>query len=157
MKKLIEVPDPRLRKKSKPVKEINGKVKKLAGEMIEFLHRPPSDTIIAMGLAAIQLGEPIRMFAFKSNPNSAEQEDIQVVINPEVVYLKDFYLTTEGCLSIPGKRFALRRAKIAKIRGLNIDGARRSFRGHNTLAQVFQHELNHLAGVLIDTLGEEIQ
>ena len=77
-----------------------------------------------------------------------------MVINPELVYAKGNALVYESCLSIPGKEFRLRRAKIVKIRGLTLDNVMRSFRGRNLLAQVFQHELNHLDGTLIDQIGE---
>ncbi|GAI94348.1 unnamed protein product, partial [marine sediment metagenome] len=90
---------------------------------------------------------------FSRNPESPEGMQVQVLINPEVVYLKGHQIVHESCLSIPGRTFALRRAKLAKIRGLTLDGTMRSFRGRDILAQVFQHELNHLDGILIDTLG----
>ncbi|MBA7590016.1 Peptide deformylase 1 [subsurface metagenome] len=80
---------------------------------------------------------------------------MQVLINPEAVYLKGHQVVSESCLSIPGRTFALRRAKLVKIRGLTLAGEMRSFRGRDILAQVFQHELNHIDGVLIDKLRQQ--
>ncbi|MBA7706456.1 Peptide deformylase [subsurface metagenome] len=77
-----------------------------------------------------------------------------MVINPELVYAKGKYIVQESCLSIPGKEFTVRRAKIVKIRGLTLDNVMRTFRGRDLLAQVFQHELNHIDGILIDQIGE---
>jgi len=154
-RKLVTVPSELLRKKSKPVKEIDSKIKSLAQEMIDFLDAHGGDDLRPIGLAAPQLGELVRVIAFRRTPQLTDKADIMVLINPELVYAKDNHVVTESCLSIPGKVFTLRRAKIVKIRGLNLDGVQRTFRGHDLLAHVFQHELNHLNGVLIDQLGKE--
>ena len=154
-RKLVTVPSELLRKKSKPVKEINSGIKSLAQEMIDFLDAHRGDDLSPIGLAAPQLGELVRVIAFRGNSLLTDKADIMVLINPELVYTKNLHIVREGCLSIPGKTFTLRRAKIVKIRGLNLDGAQRSFRGRDLLAQVFLHELDHLNGVLIDQLGEE--
>jgi peptide deformylase len=156
MRKLVKVPDGKLRKKSKPVKKIDKGITQLAGEMVKFLLAPHGDST-PVGLSAVQLGELVRMVVFKRNPDSTEQKDIQVIINPEVTRERGYHLVREGCLSIPGKVFLLQRAKVVKIRGLDLTGTQRTFRGQGLLAQVFQHEMNHLDGVLIDTLGEEIK
>lgn len=156
MSKLVRLPSSILRKKSQPVKKIDPKVKMLAGEMVAFIQRRRDRASRPVGLAAVQLGKAVRMFAFIVNPAaSKDAEDIQVIINPELVYAKGSRLVHEGCLSIPGKTFVLKRAKIVKIRGLNLSGEPRSYRGRDFLAQVFQHELDHLDGVLIDQIGEE--
>lgn len=156
MKELITLPNPILRRQSRPV-DIDGKVKALAGELVEFMLQRQDIAFRPVGLSAIQLGRLVRMFAFVANPRSGEEvsPDIQVIINPQLVYAKGSHLVEEGCLSVPGKTFVLQRAKIVKIKGLTLDGAERSFRGHDTLAQVFQHELDHLDGILIDQVGQE--
>jgi len=143
-----------LRRKSEQVEKIDSEIKALAGEMAEFMRFNQSKTLKPVGLSAVQLGELVRIFAFYTSPAS-EDEDIQFIINPELVYEKGKRLIHESCLSIPGGTFVLKRAKIVKIRGLTMDGEERSFRGHGLLAQVFQHELNHLDGILIDQLGKE--
>ena len=155
MRELVKLPDPVLRQKSKPVKEIGSEIKSFAQEMIDFLDAHRGDDLKPIGLAAPQLGELVRVIAFRRNPQLTDKADIMVLVNPVLVYSKSFYLVRESCLSIPGKEFTLRRAKIVKIRGLNLDGAQRSFRGRDLLAEVFQHEIDHLNGVLIDQLGEE--
>jgi peptide deformylase len=158
MRKLITVPNDKnchlLRKKCEPVKEIDSKVKSLAREMGQFMIASRAKKLRPAGLAAPQLGELVRVFAFYKNPLT-EDEDIEYIINPELAYEKGSRIIYESCLSIPGRTFLVKRAKLVKIRGWTLDGAIRSFRGHDLLAQVFQHELNHLDGILIDTIGEE--
>jgi len=155
VRELIKLPNPLLRQKSEPVETIDRGIKELALEMVDFLRLHRGDAVRPIGLSAVQLGELVRVIAFRGNPQSQEELQVQVLINPELVYQKGHQIVHESCLSIPGRTFALRRAKIVKIRGLTLDGVMRSFRGRDTLAQVFQHEINHLDGILIDTLGLE--
>jgi len=154
MRKLVKVPNKLLRQKSEPVKTIDSEIKALASDMVEFMHLHQVDKLQPVGLSAPQLGELLRVIAFSRNPMFIEGDDIQVLINPELVYQKGSQLVSESCLCLPGKVFTLQRAKLVKIRGLTLDGVKRSFRGRGLLAQVFQHELNHLDGILIDKLSK---
>lgn len=151
---IVVVPATILRKKSLTIKEITPKVKDLALEMVNFMDSHSKDDRFIVGLSAIQLGHPVRMITFRSNPESLNKDDIVVLINPVLVYAKKQYTVREGCLSIPGKIYSVRRSKIVKIRGKTLDNVPHSFRGRDLLAQVFQHELDHLDGVLIDSIGE---
>ena len=153
MRELVKLPNPLLRQRSKPVKRIDSKIKALASEMVQFIRLRQGDDLRPIGLSACQMGELVRVIVFSRNPMSTV-EDIQVLINPELVYAKSFRLVTESCLCIPGKVFTLRRHKLVKIRGLTLDNVVRNFRGRDLLAQVFQHELNHLDGILIDQIGK---
>jgi len=153
VRELVKLPNQVLRQRSKPVKRIDSKIKSLAKEMVEFMHIHQADEFRPIGLSACQLGELVRVIAFRRNPMSMGENDIQILINPELVYQKGNYVVSESCLSIPGKKFTVRRSKIVKIRGLTLDNNMRSFRGRDLLAQVFQHELNHLDGLLIDQIG----
>jgi len=155
VRELIKLPNPLLRLKSQPVKKIDRGVKELALEMVDFMRLHRGDAARPVGLSAVQLGELVRIIAFRGNPQSQEELRVQVLINPELVYEKGHQVVNESCLSIPGRTFALRRAKIVKIRGLTLDGVVRSFRGRDLLALVFQHEIGHLDGILIDKLREQ--
>ena len=157
MRELVKVPSKLLRQKSKPVKTVDSEIKELANEMIQFMRLHRADNPYPIGLSACQLGELVRVIAFRRNSLSKDDEDIQVLINPTLVYAKGHHLVTESCLSIPGKRFLLRRHKLVKIRGLTLDGVERSFRGRDLLAQVFEHSLNLLDGVLIDQVGKKVK
>jgi len=154
LKELITLPNGLLRMRPEPVKEIDSEVKALAREMGEFMRFNQSKKLKPVSLSAVQLGELVRVLAFYPSPQS-EDKDIQILINPELVYAKGSRRVYESCLSIPGRTFVLKRAKIVKIQGLTLDGTERSFRGHDLLAQVFQHELNHLDGILIDQLSND--
>ena len=156
MRKLVKLPSQALRQKSARVNKIDSKIKALAKEMVDFMRTRQTDTFRPIGLSAPQLGELVRVIAFNRNPMSLEEE-IQVLVNPEFVYQKGKQVVRESCLSIPDKEFTLHRSKIVKIRGLTLDGVERSFRGRDLLAQVFQHEIDHLNGVLIDSIGVRIK
>lgn len=153
MRELVKLPNSILRQKSKVVKKIDKRIKELALEMVDFMRLRRGDESRPVGLSAVQLGELVRMIAFSRNPESPGDLQVQILINPELVYQKRHQVVYESCLSIPGKRFSLSRAKLVKIRGLTLAGEMRSFRGRDLLAQVFQHEIGHLDGILIDTLG----
>lgn len=154
---LVVAPASILRKKSEEVKKITPKTIKIAEEMVNFLHEHSSDNPMPIGLSACQLGHSIRIIAFRQNPMLKDRNDIIVLINPVLVYGKGQHVVGEGCLNLPGKTYLLKRSKIVKIRGMTLDGSPRSFRGRDTLAQVFQHELEHLDGVLIDSIGVKVK
>jgi len=147
---LVKVPSQLLRQRSKEVKEIDS-IRELAQEMVDFLNSHHTDEPAPIAVSAPQLGQLVRVIAFRRN--AAPDGDIQVLVNPTLVYAKGFHIVTEECLSLPGKSFMVRRHKIVKIRGLTLNGEQRSFRGRDLLAQVFQHELGHLDGILIDKIG----
>jgi len=151
---IVVLPDPVLLQASKPIKEITPKVRKIAEEMLDFLDNHTSDNNRPIGLSACQLGHPIKMIAFRNNPQLLDRSNIVILLNPEMVYCKGQHLVKESCLSIPGKKYQLKRFKLVKIRGTTLENIPRSFRGRDLLAQIFQHELNHLDGVIINSIGE---
>lgn len=151
---ILTIPNPVLRKKSKPVKKITPDIEKLAELMIEVMDEHSGQKLRVVGLSACQLGASIRMMAFYTNPNMLRRDAIQIVINPELVYAKKSYIARETCLSIPGKTYRVKRFKMVKIRGLTLNGETHSFRGRALLAQIFSHELDHIDGILIDKSGE---
>ncbi|GAI63255.1 unnamed protein product [marine sediment metagenome] len=155
MRELVKLPNELLRQKSEPVETIDRGIRELALEMVDFMRLHRGDAANPVGLSAVQLDELVRVITFRGNPQSQEELQVQVLINPEVVYLKGHQIVNESCLSIPGRTFTLRRAKLVKIKGLTLAGEMRSFRGRDILAQVFQHELNHIDGVLIDKLRQQ--
>ena len=150
MAELVEVPSELLRRKSKAVKDIHS-ITELAQEMVDFLHSHRTDAVAPIAVSAPQLGKLVRVIAFRRN--ASPDGDIQILINPTLVYAKGSHVVSELCLSLPDKSFMLRRHKTVKIRGLTLDGVQRSFRGRDVLAQVFEHEMGHLDGILIDKIG----
>ena len=155
--KIVIAPNSILRKKCLVVKRSTPKVERVINEMIAFLNEHSSDDLKPIGLSACQLGYSYRIIAFKDSPQSSDGGKVIVLLNPEFVYGKGQYIVKESCLSLPGNKYLLKRSKIAKIRGTTPDGTSRSFRGRDLLAQVFQHELNHLDGIMLDTISERVK
>lgn len=153
-RQLIIVPNEILRQKCKPIEEITHYVKELAGDMLEFLS-VEHNGLVATGIAAPQLGESVRMFAFRLSPYS-EDSSVQVLVNPVLVYGRKSRSMFEMCFSIPGKGFTLQRYEVIKVCGTKLEGNEVSFKVRGIAAQSIQHELNHLDGVLIDELGKEV-
>ncbi|GAI83096.1 unnamed protein product, partial [marine sediment metagenome] len=102
MRELIKLPDELLRQKSQPVETIDRKIKELALEMVDFIRLHRGDAASPVGLSAVQLGELVRVIAFRGNPQSQEELQVQVLINPELVYHKGHQVVSESCLNIPG-------------------------------------------------------
>jgi len=151
---LVKAPNPLLRQTSEEVKEIDS-VRELAQELVDFLDTHRADNPAPISLSGPQLGQLVRVIAFRRN--ATPDGDIEVLINPTLVYAKNSHIVRELCLSLPGKIFTVRRHKIVKISGVTLDGVERSFRGRDVLAQIFEHELGHLNGILIDQVGEKVK
>lgn len=150
-RRFLVVPNERLRCKCEPIGTITPFVRELAGELVAFLG-VEHQGLVSVGVSAPQFGESVRMFALRVNPYSRVPDSL-VLINPVLVYGKGSCTLSEQCFSIPDTEFMLRRYKIVKVRGMTLAGCERSLHARGVVAQAIQHELNHLDGVLIDTLG----
>ncbi len=137
------VPDPILRQKSKRVRSIDGSIHKLISDMIETMHSAPG-----VGLAAPQVGVPLRVIVI----GIPEQEDI-ALINPQIVRRRGERLVNEGCLSVPGYIGEIKRAEAVTVKGRDQNGKEIRIKADELLAQVLEHEIDHLNGILyIDQL-----
>jgi len=132
------MPDPLLRQKSKRVRVVDGSVQRLISDMLETMHSTGG-----VGLAAPQLGTPLRVIVI----GIPEQEDI-VLINPEVVRRSGERLVDEGCLSIPGYIGEIKRAELVRVKGRDQNWREIRIKADELLAQVLEHEIDHLNGVL---------
>lgn len=152
---ILDAKQPSLRKKSKPVKKIDKKIKKLIQDMEETLRaqRDPE----GVGLAAPQVGKNLRIFLMKPT------DDIVVIINPKVISKKKLVTKTkkepkilEGCLSLPHFYGPLIRDPEITIEYLDIKGNKLRKTFNDFEAQLIQHEIDHLNGVLfVDILLKE--
>ncbi len=131
-----------------PVTTFDGALDTLVSDMFETMEAAPG-----VGLAAPQVGVPLRLFVF--NWTDADGELWRgTAINPELwispvpIGEPDEESESEGCLSIPGERFPLRRAESAILRATERDGTRYEIVTEGWLARIFQHEYDHLDGVL---------
>ena len=143
LRHIITLPDPKLRVVSRKVERIDGPLKKLMDDMIETMHDAPG-----VGLAAIQIAEPIRLLvvdvAKKDDPPAP-----QVFVNPEIFWSSDERSTyEEGCLSIPEYYSEVERPASVRARYLDRDGKPSEVLAEGLLATVLQHEIDHLDGVL---------
>lgn len=156
MRELLTVPNPILRKKCRPVGNFNKETKELVEELASYMYAHRTDKVAPIGLTAPQLGESLQVIVFYPNPAFRDKKGIEELINLELVYAREPIMVIESCMSLPGKTYRLQRAKLVKVRGYSFDGRRRSYKAKALFAQMFQHELNHLDGVLIDRIGEPI-
>ncbi len=132
------LPDPILRQKSKRVKVIDGAIQKLVENMIETMHLASG-----VGLAAPQVGVLQRVIVIE-----VPGDENIVLINPQMVRRKGERLVIEGCLSIPGYVGEIKRAESVTVKGCDRNGKEIRVKGEELLAQVLEHEMDHLNGVL---------
>ena len=150
LRPIIILPDPKLRLVSKPVERIDEALRKLIDDLVETMHDAPG-----VGLAAIQVGEPIRLLV-ADVAKKEEEPNPQVFINPEVTWRSDERSTyEEGCLSIPEYYAEVERPASVRARYLDRQGKRQEILAEGLLATVLQHEIDHLDGVLfIDRISK---
>jgi peptide deformylase len=143
LRPIIILPDPKLRRVSKPVERIDEALRKLIDDLVETMHDAPG-----VGLAAIQVGEPIRLLV-ADVAKKEEEPNPQVFINPEVTWRSDERSTyEEGCLSIPEYYAEVERPASVRARYLDRHGKKQEILAEGLLATVLQHEVDHLDGVL---------
>ncbi|HUZ21701.1 MAG TPA: peptide deformylase [Acidimicrobiales bacterium] len=130
--------DPVLRQRASEVAEVDGKLARLAEDMIATMYDAPG-----VGLAAPQIGVQRRLFVYDvgDGPN--------IVINPEIVESSGEWSYHEGCLSIPDLAWDVVRPKQVHLVGIGIDGEVLDIEADELLARCFQHEVDHLDGVLL--------
>ena len=147
---IISLPDKRLRAVSKSVENIDPDVRKLVEDMFETMYDAPG-----VGLAAIQLGVPLRVVTIDATRGDDEKQPV-ALINPELIWTSDESSTMEeGCLSIPEFADEVLRPEKIKARFTNLEGQTVEVEADGLFARVFQHELDHLNGVLfIDHLSK---
>jgi peptide deformylase len=138
--------DPVLRENCKPVDDISHNVKLIAGKMGETISEEPG----RVGLAACQVGVIKRLFVYDVG------HGVRCLINPEIVKKANEYVVEEGCLSIPGIQVRVPRYNNLGLRCTTLSGHRILFETEGFLAEIFQHECDHLDGILIlDRCTEE--
>ncbi len=146
---ILTFPNPLLYRKSREVKEINGGLVQLVEEMLETMYQAPG-----IGLAAPQIGENLRLIVFDLSDPEAPQRRPQHLINPIITAWEGEEVGEEGCLSVPGVREKVKRHARVEVKGVDLEGRERVFEAQGLLARMFQHEIDHLDGILfIDRLG----
>jgi peptide deformylase len=148
---IVRFPDSRLRQKSAEVVTIDDGVRSLVADMTDSMYAANG-----AGLAAIQIGAPLRIFIVEGHiAGGSEQDGPKVFINPEILAISDEGQTgDEGCLSFPGIYVPVKRGMRARVRALDLEGKVFEAEGEELYARALQHETDHLNGrLLIDQVG----
>jgi peptide deformylase len=144
--KIIEYPDPRLKKVSQPVTEFDSSLKELAARMLQLMREARG-----VGLAAPQVGQTLRLFVLN---HTGDPKDDRVYINPELTEAAGSDEGEEGCLSLPGINANIVRDKTLRLRAKDLEGNDVDQTETGYIARVWQHEFDHLNGTLItDRMG----
>jgi peptide deformylase len=142
IREIVKFPDPVLERPTEPVTEFNDDLRKFVDDMFESMYAAKG-----IGLAAPQVGVSKRLtiidLSFKERP-----EDRIILINPEIILREGKQYEEEGCLSLPEIREKVSRAAKVKVRAQDLDGNWFELEGTELLARAFQHEIDHLDGIL---------
>ena len=145
--KILEFPDPRLRTKAKPVKNVDDALRQVIDDLFETMYAAPG-----IGLAATQVNLHKRLLVIDI---SRDKSDPHVFINPQILELDGTLVTEEGCLSVPGYYEEVERAEHIRVSFLDRDGIVLEKEFNGMLAVCIQHEVDHLDGKLfVDYLSE---
>lgn len=139
---ILTYPDPELKRKSAPVTVITDSVRELIRDMAETMYDAPG-----VGLAAPQIGVHQRVIVIDISPRE-EPPDLIVAINPVIVYAEGDSYEEEGCLSVPGYAANVRRHARVVVKALDPEGVEHTWKAEDLLAIAFQHEIDHLEGIL---------
>jgi peptide deformylase len=150
MRLIITAPDPRLRTPCERVKTLDSSIIALSEELLSLLKSINSPRLLAYGLAGPQLGESVQIFVVATPAIKL------IAINPEVTKTYGEHSWIEGCLSLPNSYYKVRRPKLIKFQYLGLDGEIHAAKFHDDYAGVIAHEIDHLSGVCIDTIGTPI-
>jgi len=134
-----------LREKAQEVTKITPNIHKLLDNMAETMYEANG-----VGLAAPQIGVPKRVVVIDSGEGLIE------LINPVIIEKKGEELDQEGCLSIPNLIGDVKRAKSIVAQALNRDGELMEYEAEGLLARAFQHEVDHLNGILFVDVAEKV-
>lgn len=158
---IVTLPDPVLRRKARPVAKFDGNLQSLIDDMIETMRDAPG-----VGLAAPQVGISERVIVVEyAEPEEVEEGEepkevepkLYIMVNPEIVKTSpEIVVGVEGCLSVPMLVGEVERAEEIRIRGFNRRGQPMKLKADGWLARIFQHEIDHLNGVVFTDLATQI-
>lgn len=155
LRNVIKLPDPVLRRKAHKVADFGKDFQKLVDDMVDTMRDEPG-----VGLAAPQVNVSLRVIVVEY-PEDDSIEDtpskLFAVANPEIIKAsEDTVMGVEGCLSVPNLYGEVERSIKIVVSGLNRYGKKQKIRAHGWLARIFQHEIDHLDGVLFVDRTEKL-
>jgi peptide deformylase len=131
--------DPVLRRRAETIATVTPEIRRLADDMIETMYDE-----VGIGLAAPQIGASVRLLVV----GDEEGRGAQVLVNPVITEQGGTVTAEEGCLSLPGFFAPVTRAQWVKVETQDLEGKPLSITAHGLRSRVFQHEIDHLDGVL---------
>ncbi|GAB4496387.1 MAG: peptide deformylase [Anaerolineales bacterium] len=153
LRQIVHLPEPILRKKAKPVTKFDKDLQVLIDDMFETMREAPG-----VGLAAPQINLPMQLTVIEYAEGEDEEQEEgapppkkkqYVLINPEIVKKsEEMVMGIEGCLSIPGLVGEVERHETIQVKALNRHGQPVKHKVSGWMARIFQHEIDHLNGVL---------
>jgi len=158
LRTIVTLPDPVLRRKAHNVTNFDKNLQVLIDDMVETMREAPG-----VGLAAPQIGLSDRLIVIEYFEHEEDEEienapqKVWAVINPEIVKKsEETVIGVEGCLSIPGLVGEVERSTEVLVKGLNRHGKPMKIKAKGWLARIFQHEIDHLNGVLFTDLATRV-
>jgi peptide deformylase len=146
---VITIGHPTLKQVAKPVTVFDDELKRFAVDMIDTMFEEDG-----IGLAAPQVNRSIRVIAIDLPLADEKYDEPRVFINPEIIESEGTFCIEEGCLSVPEIREEIDRFKRIKVKYQDINGEEQFIEAEDILSVVFQHEIDHLDGILfVDKLG----
>ncbi len=139
---IVYFPDPRLRQLSKPVKDFEA-VKEVVDSMFDVMYR-----CRGIGLAGPQVGVLQRIIVANLTGKKEEKAEERVFLNPEIVERSGSMQEIEGCLSFPGIEATIKRSEKVLVEVTDLGGERHQFDATGLWSKLFQHEIDHLDGIL---------
>ena len=147
--KIVQYPHPALRRESRPLTAIDQKVHLAAAAMLELMYEQRG-----LGLAANQVALPYQLLVLNPTGDPAQRDQEGVYLNPVILDRKGTVEGEEGCLSFPKLFQKVRRAKTVTVQAYNLKGEALQITASDLPARLWQHEIDHLHGVLyIDKMG----
>jgi len=164
LRQIVTLPEPVLRRKAKPITKFDKELQTLIDDMIETMRDAPG-----VGLAAPQVGVSERLAVIEYAEDEDDDDEIEdaekpakpkqlfVIINPEIVKASEEKVNgIEGCLSIPGLLGEVERYEALQVKALNRYGKPVKLKVDGWMARIFQHEIDHLNGVLFTDLATRV-
>lgn len=152
LRPIVTLPDPVLRRRARPITTFDDSLQTLIDDMLDTMREAPG-----VGLAAPQVNISERLIVVEYSDDEEDEngefiempKKLYVMINPEIVKTsEETELGVEGCLSIPGVMGEVERFSMVQLKGLNRRGQPMKLKAEGWLARIFQHEIDHLNGVV---------
>ncbi len=144
LRDVLKFPDKRLRRVSQPIEAVTDEIRQLAADMLDVMYDEPG-----VGLAAPQVGEAIRLIVVDTEwTEEGKERDPLILVNPEILEKEGSIVWNEGCLSVPDFQADVERAEHARLRAADLDGHEVVIHAEGLQAVCFQHEIDHLDGIL---------